>query len=61
MNGGESVGVTSTYVPVVSLSVLSQSRMMKEGQPSTVTTVRLEGAVRGGPVTVVSSPSSSGK
>ena len=35
--------------------------MMKEGQPSTVTTVRLDGADLGGAVTLDSVASSSGK
>lgn len=49
------------FVPVVSLSVFSQSRMTKEGQPSTVTTVRLEGGDFGGAFTLGSLGSSSGK
>lgn len=49
------------FVPVVSLSVFSQSRMTKEGQPSTVTTVRLEGGDLGGAFTLDSPGSSSGK
>lgn len=49
------------FVPVVSLSVFSQSRMTNEGQPSTVTTVRLEGGDLGGAFTLDSPGSSSGK
>lgn len=48
-------------LPVVSLSGFSQSRMTKDGHPSTVTTVRLEGGERGGKVTFTSPASSSGK
>lgn len=48
-------------IPVVSLSDFSQSRMTKDGHPSTVTTVRLEGGERGGEVTFTSPGSSSGK
>lgn len=47
--------------PVVSLSDFSQSRMTNDGQPSTVTTVRLDGGTRGGLVTFWSLGSSSGK
>lgn len=42
---------TQSAIPLVSLSDFVQSRMTKDGHPSTVTTVRLEGGVRGGPVT----------
>lgn len=49
------------HLPVVSLSVLSQSMITKEGHPSTVTTVTLEGGVLGGPVTFKYPTSSSGK
>lgn len=48
-------------LPVVSLSGFSQSRMTKDGHPSTVTTVRLEGGERGGEVTFTSPGSFSGK
>lgn len=54
-------GQRRSSLPVVSLSGFSQSRMTKEGHPSTVTTVRLEGGVRGGEVTFTSPGSSSGK
>lgn len=50
-----------TALPVVSLSAFCQSRMTNEGQPSTVTTVRLDGGMRGGLVTFRSLASSSGK
>lgn len=43
------------------MSGFSQSRMMKDGQPSTVTTVRLEGGFLGGAVTLASLRSPSGK
>lgn len=48
-------------IPVVSLSDFSQSRMTKDGHPSTVTTVTLDGGERGGEVTFTSPGSSSGK
>lgn len=48
-------------LPVVSLSDFCQSRMTKEGQPSTATTVTLDGGIRGGLVTFRSLASSSGK
>lgn len=46
---------------MVSLSVCSQSRIMKEEHPSTVTTVRFEGGDLGAAVTLTSLRSSSGK
>lgn len=46
---------------VVSLSDFCQLRMTNEEQPSTVTTVRLDGGMRGGLVTFKSLASSSGK
>lgn len=58
-HGGEQERRSS--LPVVSLSGFSQSRMTKDGHPSTVTTVRLEGGERGGEVTFTSPASSSGK
>lgn len=44
-------GGINCSLPVVSLSDFSQSRMTKDGHPSTVTTVRLEGGDLGGAVT----------
>lgn len=49
------------FIPVVSLSAFSQSRMTKDGHPSTVTTVRLDGGLLGGEVTLFSPRWSSGK
>lgn len=60
-NGGSFRVEAVSALPVVSLSDFCQSRMTNEGQPSTVTTVRLDGGMRGGLVTFRSLASSSGK
>lgn len=59
LNDPFSLDITS-YSVTVSLSGLSQSKMTKEGHPSTVTTVRLVGGFCGGLVAFPSVASSLG-